>query len=439
MHFDGRNAGIASRYPQMALTDTRIRNTKPDTAPVKLTDSKGLYLEVRPSGAKLWRYRYRIAGKENVFAAGEYTQAPAGETSGAREERIRGGRLTLEEARAKRLEWRGLVKRGIHPAHHRQVALAETISANSNTFQAIAEEWIAKKGRDWSERNRNRIVRTLKAEVYPSIGKLPIRSVTPAQLLKVMLAIEERGAPTIALLVRQWSYRIFNHAIATLRADTNPAAGDLREAVHAPKVRNHPPLPHTAIKGLVNDIERYVANFQTKAALRLLLLTFVRQAELRAAEWGEFDLDAGEWRIPASRMKMRAPHFVPLSAQAVSILRDLRVLTGKSKYAFPNAKSLERPMGHTTLNAALVTLGYEGKVTPHGFRATASTILNEMGYRPDWIERQLAHKGRGVRGIYNQAEYLPERRQMMQHWADYIDAQATGKSNVVPGRFGKAA
>jgi integrase len=418
----------------MALTDTRIRNTKPGDKPIKLTDAKGLYLEVRPTGAKLWRYRYRIQGKENVFAAGEYAQAPAGESKQQADERIRAGRLTLEEARVKRLEWRGLVRQGIHPAHHRHAQVAETIATSANTFQAIAEEWLTKKGKDWTPRNRNRIERTLKREVFKTIGNIPIRSVTPAHILQIMLSVEAAGAPTVAVLIRQWCYRIFNHAIATLRADTNPAAGDIREAIKPPKTRSHPALAHSDIKPLVTAIAGYGGEPATKIALGLLLLTFVRSAELRGAEWKEFDLEHGEWRIPAGRMKMRASHIVPLSTQAIGLLKALEKLTGRQKYLFPNSRTPQSFMAATTLNAALVRLGYEGKFSPHGFRATASTILNEMGYQPDWIERQLAHnEPNKVRSAYNRAEYLPERRTMMQQWADTVDSFAKG-ADVVPIR-----
>jgi integrase len=424
----------------MPLTDTRIRNTKPGRSPIKLADGKGLYLEVRPTGAKLWRYRYRIANKENVFAAGEYAQPPGGETKEATEARIRGGRLTLEEARAKRHEWRGLVKQGIHPAHHRQALLADTIAASANTFQTIAEEWLAKKSKDWTPKNRARMERVLKREVFPNIGRLPIRQVTPAHLLHVMQRVDADGAPTVAILIRQWCYRIFNHAIATLRADTNPAAGDIREAITRPKTKNHPALTPADIKPLVTAIVGYGGEPATKIALKLLMLTFVRSVELRGAEWSEFDLDEGEWRIPASRMKMRRGHVVPLAVQTVTLLKELSALTGRHKLLFPNSRTPGTYMASTTLNAALVRLGYEGRFSPHGFRSTASTILNEMGYRPDWIERQLAHKGRDtVREIYNRAEYLAERRGMMQQWADYIDASASDRGKVLPGRFGLAA
>jgi integrase len=424
----------------MPLNDAAIRRAKAGKSPFKLTDSHGLYLEIRPTGAKLWRYRYRIDGKENVFAAGEYCVAPNGETPEQAEHRRKGGRLTLAEARVLRLEWRGLVKQGKHPAHERQARKAEQILEGGNTFEAVAREWLAKKGKSWTQRNRDRIERTLKREVFKSIGKLPIRSVSPAHILAIMQRVEAAGAPTMAILIRQWCYRIFNHAIATLRAGTNPAAGDIREAVKPPPVRNHPALTRDDFPVLMERLAGYKGERATVLALRLLVLTFVRSAELRGAEWKEFDLDRAEWRIPVARMKMRQPHIVPLSTQAVALLRNLHSLTGRSRFLFPNSRDPNGFMAATTLNAALVRLGYGGKFSPHGFRATASTILNEMGFRPDWIERQLAHKSRDtVRAIYNRAEYLAERTQMMQQWADMVDTMSALDKRVIAGRFGKAA
>jgi len=424
----------------MPLTDVVIRKAKTGPAPVKLSDSHGLYLEIRPTGAKLWRYRYRINGKENVFAAGEYCTAANAETTEQAEQRRKGGRLTLAEARVKRLEWRGLVKQGIHPAHDRQARKTERIAEGENTFEAVAKDWIAKKSSAWTDRNRRRIESVLKEEVYKSIGKLPIRSVSAAHILQIMQRVEGRGAPTMAILIRQWCYRIFNHAIATLRADKNPAAGDIRDAVKPPPVRNHPALTRDDFPVLAERLSGYKGERATVIAMRLLMLTFVRSAELRGAEWREIDLERAEWRIPKERMKMRANHIVPLATQVIALLRELHTLTGRSRFLFPNSRDPNGYMASTTLNAALVRLGYEGKFSPHGFRATASTMLNEMGFRSDWIERQLAHKSReGVRAVYNRAEYLAERTQMMQQWADTVEAMCASDRRVIAGRFGKAA
>ena len=326
----------------MPLTDVAIRQQKKRTKPVKMTDGKGLYLEVRPTGAKLYRYRYRLPDKDRVvreylFAGGEYCRPPRRETPDQTAARIDGGRLTLDEARAKRAEWRGLVKQGMHPVHQKQVRKAENIAAGANTFEAVAKRWIEKKGDKWTERNRLRIERTLEREVYPTIGGLPIKSVSAAHILAIMQRVESEGAPTMAILIRQWCYRIFNHAIATLLVGTNPAAGEIRNAVQPPKTRNHPALTTNEIPVLMKRLAGYKGERATVIALRLLLLTFVRSAELRGADWSEFDLEAKLWRIPASRMKMRASHIVPLSAQTVALLRELQGIPGTHGLLFPNS------------------------------------------------------------------------------------------------------
>ena len=402
----------------MPLTDAKIRNTKPEAKPVKLVDGGGLYLEVRPSGAKLWRYRYRIAGKENVFAVGEYFNDK------------RGGHVSLDEARTERDKARALVKQGIHPAHHRQAERLATHAENANTFEAVAREWIAKKKPGWTPYYLRQVERFMQADVFPKIGKLPIRSVTAAHLLEIVKLIEGRGAETVAVLVRQWASAIFRYAVATLRADSDPAAA-LKGAIHRPKVEHHKPMTRDQIGDFVKALDGYAGYRTTVIALRLMLLTFVRTVELRGAEWSEFDLDRAEWRIPAGRMKMRETHTVPLSWQAVELLRELRTYTGGRAFLFPNYRNPKTCMTGTTLNRALERMGFNGKdsigFSAHGFRATASTILNETGFRPDVIERQLAHAERDkTRASYNQAEYMPERRAMMQQWADMVDSIADG-------------
>jgi integrase len=400
----------------MPLTDIAIRQTKPKRAPIKLRDGRGLYLEVRPSGSKLWRYRYRSphTRKETMLSLGEYPG------------------VSLTQAREDRDAARKLIKQGIHPGRAREAERAVRVADGANTFVSVSREWLAKKGKHWKPRNRDRIERTLEREVFPTIGKLPIRSVTAAHLLAVMQKVEANGAPTVAVLIRQWAYRIFNHAIANLKADANPAAGEIRNAIQAPATKSHPPLERVDIPALEAAISGYGGEQTTVIALRLLMLTFVRSVELRGAEWAEFDLGRAEWRVPASRMKMGELHVVPLSRQAVALLRELYRLTGRQRFLFPNARRPGSYMGATTLNAALVRLGYKRRFTPHGFRSTASTMLNELGVRSDWIERQLAHKARGVRAIYNQAQYLAERRTMMQQWADLLDEYAKGDGKVLP-------
>lgn len=400
------------------LTDTKIRNAKPSDKPIKLPDSNGLYLEVRQTGAKLWRYRYKIGGKENVFAIGEY---PA---------------VCLADARTIRANARELVKQGIHPAHDRNASKAAQIAENANTFKAVALEWIEQRKTKWTPYYFRQIDRFLNADVFPYVGNLPIRAVTAAHLLEIVKRIEKRGAETVALMVRQWCSAIFRYAVATLRADIDPAAA-LRGAIHRPKVVHRKPMTRSQVADFVKALEGYAGYRTTVIALRLMLLTFVRTVELRGALWTEIDLDRAEWRIPAERMKMREPHIVPLSRQAVELLRELHTHTGGRGMLFPNYRNPKTCMTATTLNRALERMGFNGKdsigFSAHGFRATASTILNEIGFRPDVIERQLAHAERNkVRASYNQAEYLEERRAMMQQWADMTDEMAKDDDKVTP-------
>ncbi|WP_108649323.1 tyrosine-type recombinase/integrase [Dongshaea marina] len=409
----------------MPLTDIKIRNTKPSTKPLKLTDGGGLYLEIRPSGAKLWRYRYRIAGKENLFAIGKYSQAVSGETEDEAMLRRHSGLFTLAEARQERERCRGLVKQGTHPSHDRQAQQAAVTADNANTLEAVAKEWIEQKQANWSPYYLRQVENFMGADVFPQIGSLPIRSVNSAHLLQILKQVESRGAETVAMLLRQWCSAIFRYAVATLRADSDPAAA-LKGAIHRPKVQHKKPLDREQIIQFIEALESYGGYRITVIALRLLLLTFVRTVELRAARWDEFELDSAQWKIPAERMKMREVHIVPLSTQAVELLRELHTLTGGQRWLFPNNRRPSDCMTNTTLNRALERMGFNGKgsigFSAHGFRATASTILNEAGYRPDVIERQLAHKERNrVRASYNQAEYLQERQAMMQQWADMLD------------------
>lgn len=394
----------------MALTDVKIRQTKPSDKPIKLTDSNGLYLEVKPTGSKLWRYRYRLPDgsgklKENVFAIGEY---PA---------------LSLSDARAERDAARELVKSGRHPAHVRQAAKASQIKQNANTLEAIGREWLEKKQPQWKPYTYKQASYALEKNVFPSFGSLPIRDVSAQDILTVMQRMEERGAIVLAMQVRQWCSAIFRYAASTLRADYDPAAA-LKGALHRPEINHSRPLSPEDIADLKAKLLAYNGNRTTVIAIWLLMYLFTRTAELRLAAWSEFSIEAAEWRIPAGRMKMKRMHVVPLPAQALALLKELHRITGAGELLFPNARRPEASISATTINRALEHMGYgSGEVTGHDFRATASTILHERGYRPDVIERQLAHAERNkVKAAYNHAEYMPERRAMMQAWADYIDS-----------------
>jgi integrase len=420
----------------MPLTDATIRNSKPAEKPYKISDAAGLYLLIKPNSKKLWRLKYRIDGTENVYAIGEYCEAPRGETNAERIIRKASARFTLTEARQEREHCKGLIKQGIHPAHNRRAEKAKRAAENATTFAAVALEWIETKKPHWTPDYLRQVERFLAADVIPYIGAMPVRSVTAAHLLEVVRRVEKRGASTVALLVRQWSSAIFRYAVATLRADADPAAA-LKGAIHRPKIEHHKPLSRGQIADFMKALDSYGGYRTTVIALRLMLLTFVRTVELRAARWEEIDLGRAEWRIPAERMKKREQHLVPLSLQAAELLRELHSYTGGRVFLFPNYRNPKACMTATTLNRALERMGFNGKdgigFSAHGFRATASTILHEIGFRPEVIERQLAHAERNkVRASYNQAEYLLERRAMMQEWADLTDVIAKADETVTP-------
>jgi len=389
----------------MPLTDVKIRQAKPAGRPVKLTDSNGLYIEVKPNGSKLWRYRYRIDGKENVFAIGEYPQ------------------VSLLDARKARDDARDLVKQGTHPAHARQAEKLGNIVENANTFEAVTREYIEQKRRTWTQLYGDRFERFFEVNVFPQIGKQPVRKVTAAMILAMLRKVEKRGAVTLAIQIRQWCSAVFRYAVATGRADSDPAAA-LKGAIHRPTVENSRPMSEEEIRDYLVRLDGFSGYRTTAIALRLILLTFTRTVELRTAEWSEINLDAAEWAIPAPKMKMRRKHVVPLSRQSIELLTELHRITGNGRYLFPNTRRPDDVMSATTLNRALEYLGYDsGTVTAHDFRATASTHLHEQGYNSDHIELQLAHaENDRTRAAYNHAKHLPERRVMMQEWADWIDA-----------------
>lgn len=402
----------------MALTDTAIRSAKPAQKAYKLSDGLGLHLRVTPEGSKLWRLRYWLHGKEGLYAIGEYPE------------------IKLAEAREARDAARKLIKQGLNPSRERKAAKLRRANESATTFEAVARDLIAKKvrGQHWSDPTHYKNVRVLEKEIFPAIGYLPIKEITSQQLLSLIETIEKRPAPHIALLARQLCGQVYQHAILTLRADHDPTY-ILRSVVSPPQTEHHAPLSERDIPVLVQSLQRYGGSPVTVAALRILLLTFVRPGELRKAEWSHIDLEAARWEIPARNMKMRAPHIVPLSRQAVQILRDLQRLTGNRVYVLPNVRRPDSYMASTTLNNALANIGFKGRFSAHGFRATASTLLNEQDYDDDHIERQLAHMERnGARAAYNHAKHLQPRTEMMQNWADYLDQlvqQAGGNSGAM--------
>jgi len=334
----------------------------------------------------------------------------------------------LKQARERRDDARKLLANGIDPSERRKATKTAATDRAANSFEAIAREWFASFSKAWAKSHADKVIHRLDLNVFPWLGGRPIAEIAASELLAVLRRIESRGAIETAHRTKQACSQVFRYAVATGRAERDPSA-DLRGALAPAKERHHPSVKDpTAIGALLRALDGYTGSPVTKCALQLAPLTFTRPGELRQAEWTEINLDGAEWRIPAERMKMRSPHIVPLSMQAVAVLRELHPITGRNKYVFPGARTNGRPMSENTVNAALRRLGYsKDEMTGHGFRSIASTQLNEQGWNRVAIERQLAHAERDdVRAAYNFAEHLPERRRMMQAWADYLDGLRSG-------------
>lgn len=405
----------------MALTDIKIRNAKGGiTASGKITtkrykmgDSRGLYLEVAPNGGKWWRLKYRIDGKEKRLSLGVYPD------------------VGLKEARNRREKLRQQIAEGIDPSELRKAE--KEVASDKNCFETIAREWHTKFSANWTEDHAARTLTRIQNDAFPWIGKRNIKDITAPDLLTILRRVENRGALETAHRINQICGQIFRYAIATGRAERDPS-GDLKGALPPTKKKHHASIIEPKKIGeLMRAINGYSGSFVTSTALKLSPLLFVRPGELRQAEWSEIDLEIAEWRIPPEKMKMRVLHIVPLSTQAIDLLKEMQPLTGRHKYVFPSTRTVTRPMSNNTINAALRRLGYsKEEMTAHGFRSMASTVLNEQGWNRDAIERQLAHSERdGVRAAYNYAQYLPERTKMMQAWGDYLDALEKG-GDVIP-------
>ena len=401
----------------MRLTDMRVRNAKPRTKPYKLSDGGGMYLLVKPDGGRYWRLDYRFAGKRCTLSLGVYPT------------------VTLSNARARREEARRLLAQNIDPSAAKKASKRSAKIASENTFEAIAREWIANQRDRLAVQYSTRLVARLEADIFPHIGSRPIAEIDAPELLDVLRKVEKRGVIETARRLRQVCGQVFRYAIASGRAKHDPSV-DLRGALKSSgRSLGHRAMPLDEVPAFLGALGAYDGEPRTRLALRFMVLTFARTTELRAARWSEIEnLEGNEplWRIPANRMKMRQEHIVPLAPQAVAVLRELRALPGSdsSPFLFPSP-SRDGHMSNNTMLYALYRLGYHGRATVHGFRAVASTALNEMGFRPDVIERQLAHQEQNeVRAAYNRAEYLSERRAMMKHWADYLDVMAGG--NIIP-------
>lgn len=404
----------------MALSDTKIRGAKTSDKQVKLFDGGGLFLLVTPSGGKLWRLKYRHEGKEKLLAMGAYPE------------------ISLADARQRKDEARKQVANGIDPGAVRK-AQKQAGTEETETFEVIAREWHTKFSHIWTPGHAVKLLSAMTRDLFPWLGARPIKELKAPELLASLRRIESRGTLETTHRMRGLLGQIFRYAVATGRAERDPAA-DLRGALPQPNENHHAAITDPKeVAPLLRALDGYSGHFVVKCALRLAPMLFVRPGELRQAEWVEIDLDESAWNIPASKMKMKEPHLVPLSVQAVKILRELQSLTGASRYVFPSARSFARPMSNNAILAALRRMGFgKNEMTGHGFRAMARTILDEvLKVRPDYIEHQLAHAVRDPNGrAYNRTAHLEERRKMMQKWADYLDELKSG-AKVIPFQIAK--
>lgn len=401
----------------MKLNDVAVRKAKPEAKPRKLSDGGGLYILIHPNGGKYWQLAYRFAGKQKTLALGIYPE------------------VSLAAARDRRDQARKLIADDVDPGALKQTEKRQAKISAANTFEAVAREWVENRANDWTEGHKALTLRTLEQDAFPALGCRPIAEITPAELLAAMRTIEKRGALEIASRVLQRSSAVFRYAIATDRCKSNPAT-ELRGALKSPKRAHYTTIDKGDFPKLLRDIDGYQGSPLTIYALQLVALTFTRTSELIEAEWKEINLDRAEWLIPAERMKMRRPHLVPLSCQAVAVFREVAKLTGERRHVFPNRNDPSKPASKAVILRALGRMGYTGKMTGHGFRSAASTALNEhkskWGIHRDVIELQLAHVEKNAsRAAYNFAEYLDERKAMMQRWADYLDKIKAG-AEIIP-------
>jgi integrase len=408
------------------LTDTKIRKAKanPDGKPSTLTDGGGLFLYITATG-KYWRYMFRYDGKRQTLSIGNYAE------------------ITLEQAREKHREARAQLARGVNPSSHKRELKQAHIATTHHSFEAIALEWFSRSRGGWSESHIFRTDSYLKRDVFPWIGKTYIKDVTPSDIIKIVQRVEARGAGDAARRVRQYILQVYKYAVTMELAERNPAADIDVSIILKPYIRKNFAAITDPLKvgQLVRDMANYQGSFVVRCALQLSALVMLRPGELRAAEWQEIDLEAATWTIEVRRMKApthikqanQLKHIIPLSAQAVAILQELHPLTGRFQYVFPSARGASRCMSENAIRVALRSMGYDNDtMTAHGFRGMASSLLNELGFNPDAIERQLSHKEHNkVRAAYNRAQYMEERTRMMQTWADYLDQLRAG-GQVIP-------
>lgn len=397
----------------MNLTNIQIKNAKGTGKTYRLTDGRGMYLEVSPTGRKWWRYKYRIDGREKKLALGAYPD------------------VSLKDAREKLYAARKLVDKGIDPLEHRRAAKASREESARNTFEVIAREWHTKNIGKWTDDHGKSILTRFEKNLFPWLGSKSISQINHQDLLRTLNKVQDRGAVETTHRLLQYCSKVCRYAIVTGRLERDFTIG-LKETLKPVQKQHLAAITNPEeVAQLLRAIDGYEGHTLTKSALQFAPLVFVRPGELRQAEWPEINFENAEWNIPAEKMKMREPHLVPLSEQALSILKEVHLITGQWKYVFPSVVSRLRPMSNNTINMALRRLGYtKEQMTAHGFRAMARTILDEvLGVRPDFIEHQLAHAVRDTNGrAYNRTSHLVERKKMMQQWADYLDSLKAARS-----------
>ena len=397
------------------LSEMRVRTSKPAEKPYKLSDGDGLFILVTPQGGKYFRFKYRFDGKEKLLSLGTYPE------------------ISLADARQRREEARKQIAHDIDPGAVRK-AMKQAGTEETETFEVLAREWHTKFTPTWTTGHAEKLLSALERDAFPWIGARPIKELKAVELLSTLRRIESRGVLETAHRMRGLIGQVFRYAVATGRAERDPTS-DLRGALPQPKERHYPAIiDPKEVAPLLRAIDGYKGDFITKCALRLAPIFFVRPGELRQAEWAEIDLGEAAWNIPADKMKLKQPHIVPLSRQAIEILTDLKPLTIASRYVFPSLRTSIRPMSNNTINAALRRMGFDkNTMTGHGFRALARTILDEiLQVNPNVIEAQLAHKVPDRLGTaYNRTSHIVERRKMMQTWADYLDKLKAG-AMVIP-------
>lgn len=404
----------------MKLNARQVETAKPKDKPYKLADGGGMYREVFPNGTKSWRMKYRIAGKEKRVVFGVYPT------------------ITLADARSKRDDAKKLLVNGVDPSAFKKESKLAQIEEVKNTFQQIALEWHNMKVKKWSAGYASDILEAFNKDVFPFIGQRPVADIKPLELLNVLKKMEERGATEKAKKVRQRCGEVFRYAIVTGRAEYNPAP-DLTSAMQGHESKHYPFLTIEELPAFFKALAGYSGSELVVLAARLMIITGVRTGELRGALWSEIYTDKGLWEISAERMKMRRPHIVPLSVQALEIIEKIRAMTGNFHLMFPGRNDPSKTMSEASINQVFKRIGYTGRVTGHGFRHTMSTVLHEQGYNTAWIETQLAHLDKNaIRGTYNHAQYLDGRREMLQWYADYMDSLENG-GNVMHGTFNRRA